>query len=124
MPFAHPAQFGKVARVDLQNFTPSGVITLDLTTVNPALKGFWGGFTDGRYAYFVPYGSMVARVDLRNFSPSGVTSIDFAATDPNLKGYRGAFSDGRYGYFAPFHNGVSDHGHIARIQLFFGGASP
>jgi hypothetical protein len=126
VPFAQPAQFGKVARVDLQNFTSSGVSVLDLTTVNPALKGFFGGFTDGRYAYFVPGdgNSVMARIDLRNFSPSGVTSIDFAASDPNLKGYRGAFSDGRHAYFVPFHNGVSDHGDIARIQLFFGDASP
>ena len=44
---------GKVARVDLANF--SQVQVLDLTTTDPDLKGFIGGFASGGYAYFVPY---------------------------------------------------------------------
>jgi hypothetical protein len=44
-----------VARVDLQNFTTGGITSLDLTTVDANLKGFQGGFSDGRYGYFAPY---------------------------------------------------------------------
>ena len=38
--------------MDLSDF--STVSVLDLTTTDPDLKGFFGGFTDGAYAYFVP----------------------------------------------------------------------
>jgi hypothetical protein len=64
---------GKVARVDLQNFTASGVTALDLAAVDADLAGFNGGFTDGRYGYFVPWisdtSAKVARVQL--FSGAG-----------------------------------------------------
>jgi len=78
---------GLVARVDLKNFTAQGVTMLDLTAVDSDLKGFWGGFTDGRYGYFVPhnnsnYFGKLARVDLLNFTTSGVTSVNLAALDP------------------------------------------
>src|SRR6056297_3461470 len=47
--------------------------TIDLTTYDPDLKGFYGGFTDGRYGYFVPYDNSspfgkIARLDLLDFS--------------------------------------------------------
>ncbi len=117
---------GLVARVDLQNFTTNGVTTLDLASVNPELMGFFGGFTDGRYGYFVPfYGSattvvksgLVARVDFQNFTTSGVTSLDLSSVDTNLRGFWGGFTDGRYGYFVPYENGTSSSGLIARVDL-------
>jgi hypothetical protein len=104
---------GKVARVDLQNFVSGGVTVLDLTTVDRSLKGFWGGFTDGRYGYFVPdYYGKVARVDLQNFAAGGVTALDLATVDSALKGFFGGFSDGRYGYFVPY-----SYGKVARVDL-------
>ena len=47
MPFhnQHSNRFGKIARVDLADFTTSGVSVLDLTLTNPYLKGYQGGFT-------------------------------------------------------------------------------
>ena len=42
------------ARVDLADFSASGVSYLALTTVDANLKGFNGGFTDGTYGYVVP----------------------------------------------------------------------
>ena len=98
---------GKVARIDLANFTTGGVTVLDLTTVNPALKGFVGGFQDGRYGYLVPYnngafhGNLV-RIDLGNFSTSGVTVLDVAAVDAALVGFNGGFTDGRYAWLVPY----------------------
>ena len=62
------AFFGKVARVDLSDFLTVSV--LDLTDTDSDLKGFWGGFTDGSYGYFVPYSNgayyfgKVARIDV------------------------------------------------------------
>ncbi len=113
---------GLVARVDLQNFTVGGVTTLDLTTVNSLLRGFLGGFTDGRYGYFVPnfngsdYSGLVARVDLQNFATGGVTTLDLTAADPLLKGFWGGFTDGRYGYFVPNYYG-SYSALVARVDL-------
>ncbi len=129
VPYYNGAYSGKAARIDLQNFTTSGVTVLDLTTVDVDLKGFMGGFSDGRYGYFVPYNNgaafgKVARVDLQNFTTSGVSVFDLATIDTTLKGFAGGFSDGRYGYFVPFSNGISTFGKIARIQLFFGGGGP
>jgi len=121
-------QSGLVARVDLQNFTASGVTALDLATLDSGLKGFNGGFSDGRYGYFVPtyngssISGKVARVDLQNFTASGVEALDLGALDPLLKGFMGGFSDGRYGYFVPNANG--SYGKVARIPLFFGGGAP
>ncbi len=113
---------GLVARVDLQNFTVGGVTTLDLTAADPSLKGFLGGFTDGRYGYFVPsisdtYSGLVARVDLQNFTVGGVTTLDLTAADPLLTGFWGGFTDGRYGYFVPNNNGFSNSGLVARVDL-------
>jgi hypothetical protein len=83
---------GKVARVDLNNFTPSGVSILDLTLTDLDLRGFVGGFAAGKYGYFVPYkngqsassvygpsrsitSGKVARVDLSDFSTVHVIDL-------------------------------------------------
>jgi hypothetical protein len=121
---------GVVARVDLQNFTPSGVTVLDLPAVESGLEGFIGGFTDGRYAYFVPYQNnagftgKLARVDLLNFTTSGVTSLSLGMMDSGLKGFKGGFTDGRYGYLVPNQNDSGYTGKVARIQLFSGAGAP
>ena len=44
-----PSYNGVLARVDLANFTTSGV-----TTQTTWFSSFGGGFTDGRYGYLVP----------------------------------------------------------------------
>ena len=129
VPNYNGSESGKIGRVDLQNFTPAGVTWLDLAAVDSGLKSFYGGFTDGRYGYFVPhknngsYSGKVARVDLQNFTAGGVTWLDLAAMDSGLKGFVGGFTDGRYGYFVPYNNG-SLSGKVARIPLFFGGGAP
>ncbi len=120
-------QVAKVARVDLQNFTVSGITVLNLTAVNSNLNGLQGGFTDGRYGYFVPWSSggaggqhgWLARVDLQNFTTSGVADQNLADTNANLVGFfGGGFTDGRYGYLVPYNS------HVARIQLFSGAGQP
>jgi len=116
------AHHGNVARIDLNDFSSSGVSSLDLTTVDPSLKGFYGGFSHGTYGYFVPYYNgafhgKVVRIDLTNFAASGVSYLDLATVDANLKGFVGGFTDGTYGYFVPFKDSVAHHGNVARINL-------
>jgi hypothetical protein len=121
---------GRVVRIDLNNFSLSGVTILDLTTVEPDLKGFGGGFSDGQYAYFVPgYPGLgkVARIDQKDFTAQGVDWIDLAVHDPSLRGFWGGFSDGRYGYMVPFYYWTGSlhwSGNVARIPLFYGGGAP
>ncbi|MDD1713437.1 MAG: hypothetical protein LUQ69_09765 [Methanoregulaceae archaeon] len=113
---------GKVARVSYLVFSAEGTTILDLATVNSYLTGFNGGFTDGRYAYFVPYyrgyyHGVVARVDLANFSASGVTWLNLGDVDSDLAGFSGGFTDGRYGYFIPYRNNSDYSGKLARVDL-------
>ena len=120
IPYYNGASSGKIARVDLNDF--STVSVLNLTTTDNDLKGFIGGFTDGRYGYFVPYYNgarfgKVARVDLNDFST--VSVLNLTTTDADLKGFIGGFTDGRYGYFVPNYNGAYS-GKIARLLLFNG----
>ena len=122
VPNSNGVQHGNLVRVDLQNFTTSGVTGVDLSTVNVAYKGFSSGFTDGRYGYLVPgynttqHGNLV-RVDLQNFSTSGVANVDVGAVNGAYKGFSGGFTDGRYGYLVPNYNGSAYHGNVVRVDL-------
>ena len=98
---------------------------LNLVSTDVDLKGFQGGFTDGRYGYFVPYHNgagaafgKVARVDLNDFST--VSVLNLVSTDADLKGFWGGFTDGRYGYFVPYYNGAY-FGKVVRVYMNFGG---
>ena len=59
---------GNVVRIDLANFSASGVTSLNLASTNANLKGFRAcfraGFTDGTHAYFVPIYSGGAGLDV------------------------------------------------------------
>ena len=107
-------------------YYPLGAPTpLNLASTDADLKGFVGGFTDGRYGYFVPYSNgayfgKVARVDLNNFAAGGITVLNLASTDADLKGFNGGFTDGRYGYFVPYYNGAV-FGKVARVLMMSGG---
>ncbi|MDD1475135.1 hypothetical protein MEO41_28295, partial [Dolichospermum sp. ST_sed4] len=46
---------GKIAKIDLANFTTGGVTVLNLASVQSNLQGFSGACTDGKYGYFMPY---------------------------------------------------------------------
>ena len=120
IPYNNGTNHGNLVRVDLANFAASGVTVLDLATVDAALAGFNGGFTDGRYAWLAPYaGSKAARVDLANFTASGVRVVDFTAIDPSLTGFAGGFANGKYGVMVPSYKlAVSGFYHkVVRIQL-------
>lgn len=109
---------GKMLRVLVSDFATASI--LDIGAADSALKGFQGGFWDGRYAYLMPYynGSVysgkIARVDLSDFST--VASLDLGSVNASLKGFRGGFTDGVYGYCVPWNNGAA-HGLFARFSL-------
>lgn len=112
---------GKLARIDVNNFTASGVTILDLGAIDAELVGFNNGFCDGRYAYITPdsYGKMV-RIDLNNFTPSGVEILDLRVYDAEIVSCRGGCLDKTYAYIQGFRTartGVSGSniGKIARI---------
>ena len=56
VPHGATTPLGYVARVELENFSPSGVTYINLADTHPQLRRFWGGFFDGAYGYFVKTG--------------------------------------------------------------------
>jgi hypothetical protein len=119
---------GKLVRVDMDNFSQSGVTVLDLSgMVDDNLRGFLGGFTSGRFAYLVQYSNRnsahknnragrLVRVDLELFSVASVEVLDLRDIDPRLVGFSGGFASGKYGYLAPYNNGRPNY----RNKQFFG----
>ena len=88
---------------------------LDLTQTDVDLKGFYGGFINDHYGYFVPYNNgaafgKVPRVDLNDFTT--VTVLDLSQTDVDLNGFVGGFISDGYGYLVP-----STYSKVARISL-------
>jgi len=99
------------------NYTIGRPRVLDLTSTDADLKGFAGGFTDGRYIYLVPesngdYFGKVAKIDIHDFAT--VSVLDLTSTNAELKGFTGGFTDGKYGYFIPSR---STQGKVGRVDL-------
>ena len=46
---------GKMARFNLATFSTDSVEVLDLAKTDPHLKGIFGGFSDGKFGYTVPW---------------------------------------------------------------------
>ena len=114
---------GNFTRINMDNFTTSGVSYLNVSTAgNTNAKGFVGGFTDGRYAYLIPYygstfNGIFTRVDLNNYTTSGVSYIDVSTVgNTAARGFQGGFTDGRYAYLVPFF-GTAHHGILTRVLI-------
>lgn len=137
--------FGKLVRVDLEDFRIDAV--LDLTRLGvtsttseisgSALRGFVGGVAWGRYAVLVPHrngrvnsnlrshSGVVARIDMEDFSLSGVRALDLATIirqqvpstpDNELRGFLFGFSMGDYVYLVP-HFARDFYGKLVRIDM-------
>jgi hypothetical protein len=124
VPHFNGVHHGIFTRVDLLNYTTSGVSYLDVSTAgNTGANGFFGGFTDGRYAYLVPYYNGVhhgifTRVDLLNYTTSGVSYLDVStAGNTGAKGFFGGFTDGRYAYLVPYYNGSGYSGIFTKVLI-------
>jgi hypothetical protein len=115
---------GRVVRVNIDKFALAETATVDVTAVDTNARGFYGGFTDGRYGYLSPYNNAgttkhgrIARIDLQNFTAGGVTILNLQSIDASLAGFHGAFTDGRYGYFVPLQNNSGPFGKLVRVDL-------
>ncbi|CAM9319638.1 unnamed protein product [Chrysoparadoxa australica] len=130
---------GKVVRINLSDFTGSGVTVLNLADKDPGLQGYVGGFAHGKWGVLVPYSNGQAEVnprgrsqsgevvfvDLTDFSVAGVQTIDLAKAsrqqmppqpDPNLRGFVGGFAFGPHIYVSPHSNGIF-FGSVARLDM-------
>ena len=73
------------------------VKVLDLTAVDPTLRGFMAGFADETYAYFVPFfngntfASKLVRVNFKTFDAASVQVLDLSLADKRLAGFYGGF---------------------------------
>ncbi len=101
--------------------------TFDVSAVNGGMAGYLGAVFDGRYLYFVPFGSsgetgLVVRYDttLAFDATTSWRTFDLTTVHALAKGFNGGVFDGRYVYFIPFQSstgGVSSRsGRIARLD--------
>jgi hypothetical protein len=104
---------GTIVRILTGTFTATKptIELLNLTLIDPSLKGFSHGFTDFKYGYFVPFNNGIApnflfgkivRVDLNNFTPQGVQILDLTSQNPFNVGFSHGFQYNGYGYVIPF----------------------
>ncbi|EOD17451.1 hypothetical protein EMIHUDRAFT_102676 [Emiliania huxleyi CCMP1516] len=123
VPFYNGAYSGYAARVNLSDFSSSGVEYFNLADTNPNLKGFFGGFATDAHAYYVPTlndggrSGYAARVSLSDFSSSGVEYLNLADTNSNLKGFQGGYVTDTHAYYVPYSNGAAYSGYAARVSL-------
>jgi hypothetical protein len=104
---------GHVVRVNTTTgFTdPKSWSAMDLTTVNPNLKGFVGGVFDGRFVYFVPFfeaeGLFVTRYDTKAPFTDGASwsTFDVKKLPGGASRFNGGAFDGQYVYFVPYDKG-------------------
>ena len=88
-------------------------------------KGFVGNVTDGRYVYFVPYGTnpgqhgLTARFDTQgSFTSEGSWQFFSLSNIGELRGYHlGCYDGSRYVYYSPFCKSYSNyHGQVVRYD--------
>lgn len=92
--------FGTVARVMTSTFNSSSPVIelLNLTAIDPDLKGFGACFADSQFVYFVPFenesglfGKLV-RTAINEFTTAGTTVLDLSASNASFVGFSSAFS--------------------------------
>ena len=106
-----PFNASELVKVDLSDFTTSGVSTLDLTATDSGLTGMMGAFVAGGFLYVCSYSnSKIAKVDLSDFST--VTVLDLSAVGVGGDAFSYPWSDGRYGYTA-----ASASSYVVRFDL-------
>jgi hypothetical protein len=110
----------KVARLDLNNFSPSGIDVLDIGEVlgDPTLhNGFAGGATDGRYGYISTYDARLLRLDLSDFATLDVLDLkDIYSEIGDNSAYQGVAVHGRYVYMVPTLDLDTPQGHLVRVD--------
>jgi hypothetical protein len=113
--YANGAYSGVAARYDRRSpFNDASSYTFyDLSNINLACKGFWGGLYHNGYIYFCPntyngsqysgyivrYNTSLSFTDLASYE-----TFNLATIDANLKGFSGIVSAGSFIYFIPYQN--------------------
>lgn len=126
VPYIAGGYSGTVARYDTTAaFANAGSWqTFDMTVIDPALKGYAGGVTDGKYVYFMPhydgtqYSGLIPRYDttLAFNVTSSWSTFDVTTVDQLARGFHHATFDGRYIYLSPLHNGTAFSGRVVRYD--------
>lgn len=109
-----------IVRVDVNDFSASGVSFIDLTQIDSRIKGYSGGYFQGRHVYLPPYVNddttynPYLKVALDNFTKEGVKVLNTntpevvnqltGVSGDNLRRYRGGFFHGNFGYSLPRSN--------------------
>lgn len=95
---------------------PKAWESFDLTTLDPAAVGFWGGTFDGRYVYLSPGWASTSKSIAVRFDTTATFAAASSFATFNLHGlgsgssgrhfsFRGATFDGKYIYFSPSNDG-------------------
>ena len=113
----------KIARIDLQDFTQSGVNVLDLASVDKGIGGVvYGGICHAGNFYVMPSDGKMTKIDGKNFTASGVTTLDLSKNEPALAGCVSSFTDEKYAYCLPFRfsadgKTMEGNGKLARLDF-------
>ena len=115
-------------RIDLNDFSATGVEWMDVTTANGghgSSKGFFGIFIYRNYVYLVGgynggYHGNIVRVPLNiangSFSGTFVHTIVLSSISSSYKGYTRGYGIGKYIYLVPNYNG-GYHDNAIRISI-------
>lgn len=99
--------FGKFVRIRTASFDETilpDIEVLDLTEIDPSLRGFSSGFNHGNFGYLISskhdtgFSGKLVRVDLTTFSAS---SVEILNLEPQLIGFSHAFTYEDFAYFVP-----------------------
>jgi hypothetical protein len=109
--------YGKVARVNLSNF--STITIMNLRSFTDSITGYKNGCSDGKHCFLPPFdnGSKHGFAIKCNLENSGISCCNLANVDADLKGFYGAITDGKYVYFVPQQNTTGYSGKVARVSI-------
>jgi len=100
---------GKVLRIDPRNFTANGASTIDLSKIDPNLKGYHGTCSVGERVVFAPHSnstelfhSKVVIIDINEPTIKGVTVFNAAEGNSNVGGMINCESVGNCVWFFPY----------------------
>ncbi len=123
--YVSPMAHGIFVRVDVNNFSPSGIEIVDLASIDSEATGYQGlcagskGFIwaapnwNGRHRH-----GKVLRINPNNFTERGVSIIDLTLVNPNARGYHGVCCNGDKVVLAPHCNeAVGMHTNCAIIDV-------
>ena len=102
--YAPSFKSNKIIKIDLNNFTPSGVSVLEIPN-SECDKGFGGICTDGFWIYLSPNGMVFTRILLSDFKSIQYINLTSTLSDDKIDNNKYLFGScvhkDRYVYYAP-----------------------